>query len=109
MFLETDFAIVSAHATRDDVIDLIESLGEGQNSMAILGTEDEVYIQTNYLADRDVFGVDYRNGEPRQHYAATVPTKEVVTGVFLSYFAGDNRWRTAVEWKRDAHYEALQG
>ncbi len=107
MYLETDFATVAEEATRDDVIDLIDSLGKGQQSMAILGSADEIYIQTNYLADRDMFNLDYRDGGPSQHYQVNVPTRDLVMSAFLSYLAGDDRWRTMVPWERDTHYEQL--
>ncbi|MEU4342389.1 thioredoxin family protein [Nocardia sp. NPDC023852] len=61
-----------------------------------------------YLSDRDVFGLDFRNGEPRRHYTVNVPSKATVMDAFLSYFDGDNRWRTMVEWERDSHYEQIQ-
>ncbi|MCH7232628.1 hypothetical protein L0U85_17480 [Glycomyces sp. L485] len=96
-------------ATRNQVIELVRSLGEGVNSIAILGHENQVYIQTAFIGDRDEFGLDFRNGEPRQHYTVNVTSKELVLAAFLSYFDGDNRWRTMVERKRDPHYERLQG
>lgn len=37
-----------------------------------------------------------------------LPSREPVLAAFLSYLAGDNRWRTMVEWKRDTHYEEGQ-
>ncbi|MEV3938320.1 hypothetical protein AB0K52_20380 [Glycomyces sp. NPDC049804] len=109
MFLRSDFDFVSHNATRDEVIDLIDSLGQGENSIALLGSAVQVYIQTNYMADTDRFGLDYRAGGPGQHYETTVTSKELVMSAFLSYLAGDNQWRTMVEWKRDTHYEAIQG
>ncbi len=105
MYLETDFATVSEDATRDEVVELIESLGDGQHSMAILGTADEVYIQTSYLPGTDEFGLDYRDGDAAHHYAVTVPTNELVLAAFMSYLAGNDRWRTMVAWERDTHYE----
>ncbi|MFI6941403.1 hypothetical protein ACIBI4_19175 [Streptomyces sp. NPDC050418] len=89
------------------MIDLIESLGKGDHSIAILGSADQVYIQTNYLADRDLFNLDYRDGGPSRHYQVNVPTREIVMAAFLSYLAGDDRWRTMVAWERDTHYEEL--
>lgn len=109
MYLMSDFSRVSDDATRNEVIELVQSLGEGANSIAILGHRPQVYIQTAYLADRDEFALDFRDGEPRRHYTVNVPSKETVLSAFLSYYSGDNRWRTMVEWQRDSHYERLQG
>ncbi|THV30165.1 hypothetical protein [Glycomyces paridis] len=105
MYLETDFATVSDNATQGEVVDLIESIGDGEHSMAILGTEDEVYIQTSYVPQIDMYNLDYRDGDAGRHYQVNVPTKELVFAAFTSYLSGNNRWRTMVEWKRDTHYE----
>lgn len=107
MFLRTDLDTVAEEATRDDVIGLIDSLGTGQRSIAILGSADQVYIQTNYLPDGDMFNLDYRDGGPDKHYQVNVPTRDIVMSAFLSYLTGDERWRTMVDWKRDTHYEQL--
>lgn len=107
MYLETDFATISDAATRADVIELIRTLGTGPRSMAILGSADEVYIQTKFLIDHDEFNLDYRDGGPDKHYQVNVPTRDVVEAAFLSYFDGDDRWRTMVAWERDTHYEQL--
>lgn len=40
------FDQVAEKATRDLVIDLVESLDEGENSIAILGRENQIYIET---------------------------------------------------------------
>ncbi|MEV6325929.1 hypothetical protein AB0M45_32900 [Nocardia sp. NPDC051787] len=108
MFLETDFVEIAKEATRDHVIDLIQSLGEGANSIAILGDEDQIYMQTIFLSERNEFALEFRNGEPRQHYTVNIGSKDTVLSAFLSYFERTNRWRTMVEWRRDSHYEEIQ-
>jgi len=109
MFLRSDFDLEADPATAEQVTDLLESLGNVDKTIAILGTAPQRYLSTVFLPEDGVFSLDFRDGSPARHYTALGQSREVVTGAFLSYLAGDNRWKTAAEWKRDRHYELIQG
>lgn len=114
MYLESDFATESENATRDDVIGLIRALGH-EHSIARLARADEIYIQTVYLPAAALyyipgepeFGIDFRDGGPSLHYAASNTDRESVLEVFLGYLDQDDRWRTALDWTRDTRYEEI--
>ncbi|MEU8896236.1 hypothetical protein [Nocardia sp. NPDC048505] len=109
MFLRSDFDLEADPAGKDDVSDLLESLGHVDKTIAILGSEPQVYISTVYLPENDTFSLDFRDGGPSRHYSILGLSRDTVIGAFPSYLAGDNRWKTAVEWERDRHYEEVQG
>ncbi|SDK50190.1 hypothetical protein SAMN05216298_0299 [Glycomyces sambucus] len=109
VFLRSDFDLETEHADQDQVVDLLESLGRVDKLIAILGSAPQTYISTIYFPETETFTLDFRDGTPALHYSAPAQTRETVIGAFLSYLAGDNRWKTAAEWKRDTHYELIQG
>lgn len=109
MFLRSDFELESDRADAEQVEALLESLGRVDKTIAILGSSPETYISTVFFPEDDAFTLDFRDGGPNRHYTVPGQSREVVVGAFLSYLAGDNRWKTAAEWKRDRRYELTQG
>lgn len=109
VFLRSDFELESDRADAEQVESLIESLGRVDKTIAILGSSPETYISTVFFPEDDAFTLDFRDGGPARHYTVAGQSREVVLGAFLSYLAGDNRWKTAVEWKHDRRYELTQG
>ncbi|WP_328392932.1 hypothetical protein [Nocardia sp. NBC_00416] len=108
---------MSATASRDQVADLIRSLGTGRYSIAILGSTNQVYIQTVYLPDnRDSyspgaaeFALEFRDGDAGRHYVTPDTDRDTVLNAFLAYFDQDDRWRTTLDWALDTQYEKLSG
>ncbi|GAA2262767.1 hypothetical protein GCM10009853_014880 [Glycomyces scopariae] len=82
---------------------------KGTSTSTLLSGRWQTYISTIYFPETETFTLDFRDGTPALHYSAPAQTRETVIGAFLSYLAGDNRWKTAAEWKRDTHYELIQG
>ena len=109
MFLRSDFELETDRADAEQIEALLESLGRVDKTIAILGSEPQTYISTLFFPEDGAFTLEFREGGPARHYTVPGQSREVVIGAFLSYFAGDNRWRTAAEWKRDRHYELVQG
>lgn len=109
VYLHSDFDVETERADADQVTDLLESLGRVDKLIAILGSAPQTFISTVFFPEDGTFTLDFRDGGPALHYTAGGLDREVVIGAFLSYLAGDNRWKTAVEWKRDRHYELIQG
>lgn len=100
MELETDFSVVSADATEVDIADLIDSLGKGPNTIAILSADDDYYIQAISTPDPDPerFAIEFRDGAPVNYWADFVH-RELVLAAMLSFFRGDSKWRTMFEWR----------
>ena len=109
VFLRSDFDLESERADAEQVTALLESLGRVDKTIAILGSSPQTYMSTAFLPEEGSFTLDFRDGGPGRHYSVQGQSREVVIGAFLSYLAGDNRWKTATEWKRDRHYELIQG
>ncbi|GAA4892571.1 hypothetical protein LX16_1990 [Stackebrandtia albiflava] len=108
MFLESDFDRISDDATPAQISTHLESLGRGEHAIAILGTAPQEYIQTCFLPQSDAFSLEFRDGDCHRHYTFTTTSRALLDDAFLSYHAGDNRWKTMVEWRRDPHYETVQ-
>ena len=68
----------------------------------MLEIDPHQYIQS-YALDSSDLHVEYHEGCPDRSYEAVYPqAKAAVVDAFLSYLHDDNRWRTALEWRRTA-------
>ena len=89
-----------ADPSETDVRAAIGRLNSRGPRFAGLRIRPHYFIQA-YALDDGRLDVDYRDGGPAQAYIAPFPqSKEAVADAFLSYLYGDNRWRTAFEWKK---------
>lgn len=84
-----------------DIHGVLRRLTPGGDQFAILRSRpSHCFIQT-HTSDDGQFAVEYREGGPDRHYEANVPQSlDAVLDAFESYLTGDNRWRTAFEWRR---------
>lgn len=55
----------------------------------------QAYLRTTQPSD-----IECRAGGPDHHYAATTTDHDLVRNVLWQWAVGDDRWRTAVEWRR---------
>jgi hypothetical protein len=101
----SDFKLEADPASREQVLELLESLLHVDKIIAILGHEKQVYISTVFIEETESFSLDFRNGGPHQHYTVLGQSRETVIAAFLSYFDDDDKWKTLVDWQRDSHYE----
>lgn len=85
--------------TSDDVRDALLRLRPTGPRFAVLDIRFNHYIQTRVL-DSGQYTLEYREGGPDRHYKADPQPRDAVIDAFGDYLAGDNRWRTAFEWRR---------
>lgn len=84
----------------DEVLNYLDSLSQNGSLFAILKRERLYYIQT-HIDDEGLFDMEYREGSEERHYHVDLAcNRKVMTDAFSSYFNGDNRWRTMLEWRR---------
>lgn len=81
----------------------IRSLAGDGDSFAILARADQVYIQTSG-DPRNGFVLEYRDGSEEEHYSCSnfELTAEQIIRAFQSYLAGDDKWKSELEWQPQA-------
>lgn len=100
MNLEIEYEPVIHDATVADIHVALTKLSGTGPRFAVLDRGPHFYIQA-YVLDSGDLDVGYRDGGPDRAYESPRPQpRAAVTDAFLSYLQGDNRWRTAFEWRR---------
>lgn len=83
-----------------DVRSALHRLTPNRSQFAILRSRPIHHFVQTHLAEGGLFALEYREGGPERHYEASEPQSlDTVLDVFCSYFNGDDRWRTMVEWQ----------
>lgn len=82
------------------IVAVLEDLSEDGNRFAILGIDDQTYIQTAITPQG--FVVEYREGSGASHYASTSQSHdlETVKRLFLLYHAQDPRYKSLIEYRQ---------
>lgn len=71
-----------------------------RGEFVILSTEGQRYIQANGTKNGP-YCLEYRDGDDDQHFEAIGDwSKADVERAFLSYLAGDGRWKTEFPWQK---------
>ena len=100
MRLEVEYDAVQEQPDVDDIRQALRRLSPAGAKFAILDVGPDRYLQT-YVLDDGQLDVEYRDGGADRHYQSIhAQPLDAVIDAFLSYLAGDNRWRTAFEWRR---------
>lgn len=98
MRIESEDGTSIESPTEADIERIIDSLGGEGNVFAILTARPMTYMQTAVLDDR--FQLEYQEDDTEHHYEASEPpTKEAVVATMQQYALGDDRWKSAHEWK----------
>jgi hypothetical protein len=72
----------------------------GRGEFIILSAQPHIYIQAGGEFEGP-YALEYREGDDQHHYSAgNQVRKEDVLRAFLSYLAGDSRWRTEFAWQK---------
>jgi hypothetical protein len=65
----------------------------------VVQRDGDHYAQA-YLRRTQPSDVECRAGGPDHHYVATTTNHDLIRDVLWQWAGGDDRWRTAVEWRR---------
>jgi hypothetical protein len=87
-----------ADATAADVHAALSRLTSSGQRFAVLKRAPYFLIQA-YAEDAGDLYVQYWDGGRDRMYEASPQSPPAVVDAFLSYLNGDNRWRTAFEWR----------
>ncbi|HTB63098.1 MAG TPA: hypothetical protein VK737_05875 [Opitutales bacterium] len=72
----------------------------GRGEYVRLEQKDEVYLQASGEMDGP-YDLEYREGDVEHHFRAEGEfRKEEVQQAFLSYLAGDEKWRKQFRWQK---------
>ncbi len=66
----------------------------------LLAKSDDEFVNSIRVDDAK-FGVQYREGSASDMWSGPDVDRATHDAIFLSYLAGDDKWRAAVEWVRD--------
>ncbi|MCH7231054.1 hypothetical protein L0U85_09345 [Glycomyces sp. L485] len=100
MMLKKYDGTVIEHPEWDDVDAYLDSLAQDGPLFAILKQKRMYYLQA-HINDEGLFEMEFREGSDERHYHVDFAcSRELMTEAFKSYFYGDNRWRTLLEWRR---------
>ena len=100
MNLDVEYDGVIHNVTAADIHEGLAKLNSTGPRFAVLDKGPHFYIQA-YVVDSGDLDVGYRDGGPDRAYESPRPQpRAAVIAAFLSYLHGDNRWRTAFEWRR---------
>ena len=100
MNLDIEYDGLTRDVTDADVHVGLARLSSTGPRFAVLDRGPHQYIQA-YALDSGDLHVEYREGGPDRSYEAAYPqAKAAVVDAFLNYLHEDDRWRTAVEWRR---------
>jgi hypothetical protein len=72
----------------------------GRGEFVILSQKQDVYMQASG-DDDGPYVLEYRDGDADHHFSAGDTFRKAdVLRAFLSYLAGDSRWRSEFSWQR---------
>jgi hypothetical protein len=80
----------------------LRKLPGGTDSFAILGADDQRYIQT-HGGPADGFVLEYRDGSEDEHYRCSRAglSLDEVLAAFMSYQRGDGAYQQSLPWQKD--------
>jgi hypothetical protein len=86
--------------TEGQIESALRELPGGEDSVAILGTKPEHFIQTAGSASEG-FVLEYRVGSDAHHYRCNNPSLllDEVLDAFLSYRRGDSEYARTLDWE----------
>src|SRR5690606_28512749 len=99
MQLERESGKILTHPSATEIEDALRGLSL-KNSLAILSSGEETYIQTSGSAASGL-SVEYRAGSEESHSQSAsdaLPLSTVVE-MFQQYSSGDATWRTRISWR----------
>ena len=101
MELVVNGSVQDGRLTNEAIEAAIRSLASDGDSFAILAKSEMSYLQTSG-SPKAGFVLEYQDGSIEEHYSCTAHelSADQVVVAFQRYFAGDNRWRTDMDWVR---------
>ena len=99
MKLETAESLELDQVTEQQLRDVFAD-DKGRGEFVILSVKPDVYMQAGGEGDGP-YALEYRDGNADHHFSAgNAFRKADVLRAFLSYLAGDNRWRSEFSWQK---------
>lgn len=85
-------------ATPQGIAEIIPMLKERPDPFAILQQTEQTYVQTVWTPNG--YDLEYQDKDILHHYQVmSLLTQEQVISIFQSYLAGDNTWKSDIEFQ----------
>lgn len=101
MTLELEDGTVFEQPSEHDIEQAIGSLGNREDSFAILSQDSTTYVQTAGSRDTEYYyDLEYQEEDTKHHYRVPWPVShDVVVSVFKRYAKGDVSWKDECQWE----------
>lgn len=101
MRLELGHGVIVEKPSAEVVTKALGNLSFPNNKFAVLQRRYFYFLQAHIADDDGHFVVEVQDGSLSRHYEAPwAVSADQAVDVFLSYLHDDERWRTALEWRR---------
>ncbi len=103
MEMELSTGETITNPTAQQIAQAIHGLPGGDDSFAILAADEMTYVQASGPDSDGLFDLEHQLGGLEYHYQAIEPvTAEEVSIAMEAFAAGDETWKQAFQWQRQA-------